>query len=175
MLMMLHLEIMFLLKFQIVARSKYQQIMVQHLVTQLHLCYGVIIRNNIWNNVFVAVGDNGEIVRSIDCGNNWIAGSSTPNNKRLWSVGYGNGVFIATGTGIILRSTNNGDTWTAIASPNTDRLNSVAYGDGTFLITVEGGMTLKSTDNGMTWSNGNKTHLTTGSWNRAIYVDRDDL
>ena len=63
----------------------------------------------------------------------------------------------------------------AIASPNTGRLNSVAYGDGTFLITVEGGMTLKSADNGMTWSNGNRTHYTTGSNNRAIYVDRDDL
>ena len=121
----------------------------------------------------MAVGDNGEIVRSIDYGNNWIASSSTPNGQRLWSVGYGNGVFIATGTGIILRSTNNGDTWTAIASPNTGRLNSVAYGDGTFLITV-GGKTLKSTDLGLTWTEGIRTHSSSGE-NKAIYVDRDDL
>ena len=93
----------------------------------------------------------------------------------MWSVGFGNGIFIATGTGIILRSSNNGDSWVNINSPNGGRLNSVAYGDGTFLITVEGGMTLKSTDNGTTWSNSNRTHSTTGSWNRAIYVDRDDL
>ena len=125
------------------------------------------------DNVFVAVGDNGEIVRSIDYGNNWIHSSSTPNDQRLWSVGYGNGVFIATGTGIILRSTNNGDTWTAIASPNTGRLNSVAYGDGTFLITV-GGKTLKSTDLGLTWTEGIRTHSSSGE-NKAIYVDRDDL
>ena len=101
--------------------------------------------------------------------------TSNPNDQRLWSVGFGNGIFIAAGTGIILRSSNYGDSWVNINSPISGRFNSVAYGDGTFLITVEGGMTLKSTDNGMTWSNGNKTHLTTGSWNRAIYVDRDDL
>jgi hypothetical protein len=132
------------------------------------------------NNVFVAVGgitsDGGSIVRSTDNGSNWVDASSVSTSSRLFGVGYGNGVFIATSqNNEIIRSTDNGDTWNSATFPSSGRLNSVAYGNGTFLITEQGGMVLKSTDDGQNWTRHIQTHSSTGSWNRVIFVKEDEL
>ena len=78
-------------------------------------------------DTFVAVGDNGEIVRSIDSGSTFYDVTS-PTSQGFRSVIFGNNTFVAVGeSGTIARSTDNGSSWDNVTSPTANTLNGVTF------------------------------------------------
>ena len=69
------------------------------------------------NNIFVAVGGSGNIVRSTDNGSSWDNATS-PTGNHLREVTFGNNTFVAVGAdGNIMRSTDNGTSFDNVTSP----------------------------------------------------------
>jgi hypothetical protein len=108
------------------------------------------------NGLFVAVGDLGTILTSLDSGVTWkIRTSGT--KELLSSVTFGNGLFVAVGdSGTILISPD-GATWTIKTSGTTAYLFSVAYGNSLLggqasqFVVVGRGIILNSS-NGAAWA-----------------------
>ena len=104
-------------------------------------------------------------------GINWtgaqLSTGAVPGSSSYYLLGSGGGVFIAvlgtnTTSGIGLRSTDNGRTWSNITLPSTYTYTSVTYGGGAFILTPGGqngaypqpGANIAiSTDGGITWAN----------------------
>ncbi len=126
--------------------------------------HGVAFGSSAW----VAVGLGGNIYRSTNNGTTWTAiansitnGSSTITH--LYSVAYANGAFVAVGTSpnstngtpVILRSTDDGLTWSTVSlggSPATRQtLNRIRVNGGQFHAVGDGGAYILSTD-GLTWT-----------------------
>ena len=59
---------------------------------------------------YVAVGDEGAIFSSSDGGATWSRKDSK-TTRNLWSVIYGNNLFVAVGSGNIIRTSPNGEEW----------------------------------------------------------------
>ena len=97
-------------------------------------------------------------------GKSWIQGSSLPPNVDT-NVAYGNGVFIAIGTSQAY-STDNGLTWTSVASPLAGTWKSITYGNGVFVM-VGFYSQAYSTDNGLTWTS--VASPLVGTWNSVTY------
>jgi photosystem II stability/assembly factor-like uncharacterized protein len=81
----------------------------------------------------------------------------TINQVAYQGLGYGNGVWIAiatSGTNRIMRSTDDGLTWTAIAAPEDNSWYNIAYGDGVWICVAITGTNriMRSTDDGLTWT-----------------------
>ncbi len=99
------------------------------------------------NNQFVAVGEvrtTAVILTSPD-GRTWTSRSSGVGDQ-LWSVATdGAGTFVAVGdNGTIVRSTDNGATWSPQAQPNMDGLFTVIYANGQFVAAGNNGTVLYS-------------------------------
>src|SRR5208282_982254 len=81
--------------------------------------------------------------------------TSTPfGSANIYSIAFGNGVFVAGSTGgTIARSTDNGVTWgSLITNPfGSAGIYSIAFGNGVFVACGTGGTIAWSTDNGVTW------------------------
>ena len=74
-------------------------------------------------------------------------------DKSLYSVAYGNGTWIAAGSrGTILKSTDNGNSWTIKNSGTDTFISGIFYGSNTWIAVGEKGTILKSTDDGETWT-----------------------
>ena len=88
-------------------------------------------------------------------GSRWVGLITNPFGASvIYSVAYGNGVFVAVGAGgKIARSTDYGVTWGAlIANPfGGNDIRSVAYGNGVFVAAGVGCDLARSTDYGVTW------------------------
>jgi len=74
-----------------------------------------------------------------------------------YSVTYGNGVFVAvatTGTNRVMRSTNDGASWSPVAAAEATQWLSVAYGNGVFVAVAYQGVkqVMRSTNDGASWS-----------------------
>jgi hypothetical protein len=113
------------------------------------------------NNEFVAVGDSGTILTSLD-GLTWTIRNSNALCD-LTSVTYGNGQFMAIGnsglvaTGICFLISPDGVIWTThTLEPFTYWITSVAYGSGKFVVVGGGGTILTSSD-AITWTRQNST------------------
>lgn len=106
------------------------------------------------NGTFVAVGDNGTILTSVE-GITWTTRTSDTANH-LYGVAYGNGTFVAVGAGGIIRTSRDGATWTSRISGIDSNLRGVAYGGITFMekFVVVGDDTSKvlTSSNGTTWT-----------------------
>lgn len=76
---------------------------------------------------------------------------SVPTTADLWSVCYGNGRFVAVGTGGTILTSPDGLTWTSQASGTTNWLVAVANCDGRFIAVGDQGIILTSSD-GVTWT-----------------------
>ncbi|MDR3152065.1 MAG: hypothetical protein LBT85_01180 [Bifidobacteriaceae bacterium] len=98
--------------------------------------------------IMVSVGNLG-IFRSTDKGQNWSSLSYTVD---LYSITFGNGVFVAVGdSGNIMRSTDLGVTWTS-ATVGTISRYGVAFRNGVFIAVGDNGNIVRSTDLGTTWT-----------------------
>jgi hypothetical protein len=100
--------------------------------------------------VFVAAGENGTLLRSVDYGQTWQNRSDplvTLGGFR--SVAFGNGVFMAAAADEILVSTDLGVTWQQ-ATPAPEWLSDVAYGNNRWF--SAGDSISASVNQGTTWS-----------------------
>jgi len=107
------------------------------------------------SGVFVAVGNNGAIIRSTDNGTTWDNATSPTNSNFSWgdAVTFGNNTFVAVGaSGTIVRSTDNGSSFDNVTKVDNTDLNGVAFGNNTFVAVGASGKIVKSTDNGSTFS-----------------------
>jgi hypothetical protein len=101
-------------------------------------------------NIFIAVGDNGEILRSNNA-ETWVGVTTNAITTRLNDVVYGDNKWIAVGAaGSIIRSTDNGINWSVVSSGSTFNLNSVYYQDDVWVAVGQSGMVLNSIDTN-TW------------------------
>ena len=104
---------------------------------------------------WIAVGEGGTIVRSIDGGQGWTTISS-PVGDALRGVAFNGKLGLAVGIGgRLLRTTDGGLDWDNQARPTKKALYSASIGDGFAVITGEEGGIFVSTDDGVTW----KQHL----------------
>ena len=79
-----------------------------------------------WNgNVFVAVGEAGSILTSVD-GIDWVARDSGTDKELVAATAFGSHIF-AVGDGVILLSTDHGENWTTKYAPDWIYLSAVAF------------------------------------------------
>jgi hypothetical protein len=124
----------------------------------------VDIANNQLKNI-IAPNNNGIFFGKT----NVIITNNTVTSLSLWSprtcpadniwnsVAYGNGVFVAvasTGVNRVMRSIDNGVTWSLCASVEANEWNSVVFGNGVFVAVASTGVNrvMRSIDNGVTWT-----------------------
>jgi len=118
-------------------------------------------------SIAVAVGDGGDIVRSIDAGDTWtqVADGSGWNNENLNAVfSYGSTIIAVGvndgGTSTIVRSINGGAAWSlrAVAGDPGEPLHDGVFVTASIIVVVgddDGGASsviLVSTDSGTTWT-----------------------
>jgi len=103
-------------------------------------------------NLFVAVGDGGAIVTSVD-GTGWTQ-QVAPTGFNLHDVTAGAGSIVAVGDGGTVLSSTDGVTWTQRNSGTEAALFGVGFGQDVFLAVGAGGTVVDSTDNGTTWTAG---------------------
>lgn len=102
------------------------------------------------NNAWLTVG-SGTTRRSDNNGVSW----ATPTNSGLtsqvlWSVAFGNGVFVAVGDNGVIQTTTDSTVWTSRASGTTARISHVIFAQNQF-VAVSNGFVLLSA-NGTTWT-----------------------
>uniref|UniRef100_UPI00110CB7FE X2-like carbohydrate binding domain-containing protein n=1 Tax=Paenibacillus sinopodophylli TaxID=1837342 RepID=UPI00110CB7FE len=115
------------------------------------------------NNVYIAVGDDGAVVKSVDA-NHWVKvkgrsdsnyiGVSDPSAFSFLGVAYGNGLFVAVGLEGVILTSPDGDNWTQRNAGGTFNLSAVEYltfnGTGAFYALAVGKY-VTSTD-GINWT-----------------------
>jgi hypothetical protein len=116
---------------------------------------------------FVAVGDSGTMIYTLNSGANWTA-VQPKVAQSLRAVTYGNGTYVAVGdTGRLVYSYDDGLTWTVATSPAAINLTGVAYG-ARFVAVGSSGAAMVS-DDAVNW-----TRIATGfsySMNAITYGD----
>lgn len=129
-------------------------------------------------NQFVAVGDNGVILSSVD-GIVWTLRASDANIE-LYGAAWGNGQFLAVGyenqspnaVGVsnVILSSSDGVTWTPHQA--SDLLYGVTWGNGQFIAVGMRGAILTSLD-GLTWASheaGTGDSLQSVAWNGRHWI-----
>jgi photosystem II stability/assembly factor-like uncharacterized protein len=113
--------------------------------------YGVAYLDHpLLGDSFVAVGQNGTALRSINNGQYWVSGNSAVS-ENLNAIAFGNDRLVAVGdAGSMMRSFDAGQIWIAVSSGSANRLRGIAYGNGVFIVTGDNGTLLRSTD-GDSW------------------------
>ena len=122
------------------------------------------------SNTFVAVGNHGTI--AYNNGSGWTQLATSPTNKQLLGIAYGNGNFVIVGGGdanpllsfsqVILQNSGNLDTWNIVYSGDEvmHTLNSVVYANNRFAVVGEGLITILPDD-----TVGYSTTGASGTWN----------
>lgn len=107
---------------------------------------------------WLAGGNSGKLKYSIDDGITWYSATSNFGTAAIYSVGYGNGVWmIAGGSGKLYRSTNGpGGVFSAVTSNfGTSNIRGVSTdGAGVWIAAGYAGKIARSTNNGATWTLG---------------------
>jgi len=118
------------------------------------------IDNN--GNHFMAVGELGTIISSLDAGDTWSTINPYPDQDLNGIKVLSSTTMIAVGNqGTILRSTNKGISWTKISAPTSKNLNKVHFLNSELgLIVGSDGVILRSTNGGFSWTavNSGVTH-----------------
>lgn len=110
------------------------------------------------NGMFVGVGyltqrSANFISRSFD-GTNWTITDQSYQGigaGSIYNIGYGDGSFIAVGSGGAMAASGNSITWTSRTSGTTSLLQCVAYGNGLWVAAGNQG-TIITSPNGITWT-----------------------
>lgn len=142
-----------------------------------------------FGTILFASTDNG-LFKSTDIGDNWSLAYDTDNVKQIATKG--SDVFVAIQDGVIgvAKSSDNGNTWTSLNTGLPYKFNSSLAVDGDVIYTCDYNMALRSTDDGLTWSeistlpgfqtivrNGGKLYAGSnngGSGYEGIYVSNDE-
>jgi photosystem II stability/assembly factor-like uncharacterized protein len=101
----------------------------------------------------------------------WTKWNNNNNLTNLKSVAYGDGTFVAVGeNGRIVRSTDDGATWTAVANNGFGSIdfNAVAYANGTFVAVGDVGAIRISTNAGVTWVSGENTAVLVPEYTETV-------
>ena len=108
----------------------------------------------------IAVGDDGEVYRTLDGGNTWTERVLGPPVVRLRHVAARGFTFVVVGEGgAIWKSTDSGGTWAVTTASGTPSLRALAMpADSVWYAAGSGGTLLKTTNAGGTW-----TLLTSGT------------
>jgi hypothetical protein len=99
---------------------------------------------------FVAAGDNGTVLTSLD-GISWTLRSSGVTNS-IYGLAYGSGKFVAVGSAGLIKTSSDGVTWVPQNPPifNFTQLNAVTAADFGF-VTVGNSGTILISSNGSNW------------------------
>jgi hypothetical protein len=115
------------------------------------------------DGIFVAVGEDGKMAWSQEVrsqegitwpeGIIWTAvGDSTFDSRDIYTIAYGEGIFVAGGEYGRMAYSYNGKNWTGITySPFSNRVTAIAYGGGKFIVGGSGGKMAWS-DDGINWT-----------------------
>ncbi|MFT8234906.1 WD40/YVTN/BNR-like repeat-containing protein, partial [Pseudomonas guariconensis] len=108
------------------------------------------------NNVWIAIGISGRVVRSTDDGETFTAQTPITGTPHLTAIATDrNGVWVLVGeSGNVHRSTDNGATWVKLTLPGvtTEKMNGIGCDkNGVWLIAGDSKV-YRSTDNGATWA-----------------------
>ncbi|ACL75899.1 immunoglobulin-like domain-containing protein [Ruminiclostridium cellulolyticum] len=126
--------------------------------------------------LFVAVGNSGTIITSID-GSEWnIQPSGTASN--LKGIIYSGSLYVAIGDAGTIMTSQDGYSWEKRASGTSKNLNAIAYGGGTYVIGASSEMTNKAnilrSNDGIDWTKMSVESYGGASWlsmSRAEYLD----
>jgi hypothetical protein len=121
------------------------------------------------NGLLVAVGDLGRIQTSLD-GRSWTYPAPI-TRQPLLDVCWGNGRWVAVGSGVILVS-QDGTTWTTTSAGTTSQLMACTFADGQFVAVGWNGAILTSSD-GLNWgarSSGTNSVLFNVTWGGGTFV-----
>jgi len=121
---------------------------------------GTLVSLNVSGSMVVGGGvlrvDSGSVRVGSAYNGEWVSGV-TPSDEKNWNgVAYGDGSFVAVGTGGVgnrSMSSPDGISWTLRSSSADNTWNSVVYGDGGFVAVASGGSNrcMTSGDAGVTW------------------------
>jgi len=137
------------------------------------------------SGLFMAVGQNGEILRSADNGSSWvIANCQFIDENDFLAVTFGNNNFMAVGyIGLMRKSTDTGANFSTTNTGSTNRhLYGVSFGNNTFVAVGRAGKIMRSTDDGSSFSSvdanityylygitfGNNTYVAVGNSGRIL-------
>lgn len=121
-------------------------------------------------DLFVVVGNDETILTSSD-GVTWESIRPYQLGRILYSVTYGNGIFVAVGSDIL--TSTDGITWTVVTTSN---LNEVNYLNGIFVAVGQNGNIMTSSD-GITWTprtSGVNDNLNSITYGEGLFVITGD-
>ncbi len=121
------------------------------------------------NGLFFTASTADDDIRTSTDGITWItrnSGSATTSD--IYSITYGNGVYVYVGQNGLAGTSTNGTTWTTATSGITTAINDVKYGTGKFVFVGNSNQIGTSTD-GTTWTT--STTLFAGQHNKLIYAN----
>lgn len=124
--------------------------------------YGNLNGIDFGEGVFVACGDTG-ILGYSSAGESWTktdSGTSEDLNDVCFVTGSTAWVAVGNG-GTVIRSSNNGITWSAVVSGVSDDLYAIASNGANLVAVGEGGLVITSSDGGATWGEGSNCPATT--------------
>lgn len=154
------------------------------------------------NETFLAAGNNGKLAKSSDGltwstintgdinnlttigyggapfapgGTVWTTVTSNFGTKRVNSLAYGNGLWVAAGASWggdpgFIRISTNGSTWTTVTSNfGNSGINTLGYGNGIWIVAGYNGQMRRST-NGSTWTTVTSNFATGNAGQRNIYA-----
>jgi Chaperone of endosialidase len=116
-----------------------------------------------------ASAGTGNVMNSTD-GATWTSQSTTPVSDVWESVTYGNGYFAAISSSAIIRSSDNGVTWTGFGGIGSNTWTDIEYGNGLFVAVASGGTTttnLMTSTNLSTWVS--RTSPNAQAWQSVAY------
>ena len=102
------------------------------------------------NNIFVAVGSNGKILKSTD-GQTWIEKTSGVSSS-LRSVCFGAGLFVICGSSGTILTSENGETWTQQTTGTVNSLSCITYAKGKFVCLKDGQREVLISEDGTDWT-----------------------
>ena len=100
------------------------------------------------NGLWVAVGEEGTILTSID-GISWTKQTSN-TTERLYGISYNNGIWVVVGSRGVILTSSNGTAWTKRVSNTTKYLTNITYGNGVWV--AIGHTTIVTSNNGISWT-----------------------
>jgi len=108
------------------------------------------------NNTFVASGQNGKIVRSTDNGSSFDNVTTGISRNLYTGVAFGNNTFVTNYDGSVMRSIDNGTTWTVgieVRNSVGQPFRGIIFGNNRFVMVGSSGNVVISNDNGTIWDN----------------------